>query len=92
MLHFASADRCPVLPHCRLTQAAITHLISKLRNLQRLELYWNLNVRDEVLLSLAAYAPSLAFLSLSGCKNVTDDGLRTLSGACTGLTHLDLTR
>lgn len=51
-----------------------------------------LNVQDPVLLTLAAHTPGLVYLSLSGCKNVTDEGLRILSGTSPELTHLDLTR
>ena len=76
----------------RLSQAAIVGLVSQLQALQSLQLYWNLNIRDEALVALAASSPQLRRLSLSGCKNVTDAGLRSLAGACSQLTHLDLTR
>lgn len=78
----------------RLSEAAITKLIASIGKpgLISLELYWNLNVGDGTLLCLAGYAPQLIRLSLSGCKHVSDEGLRTLTGSCTKLTHLDLTR
>ncbi len=67
-------------------------LISKLSSLISLELYWLLSVTDETLMTVAAFTPNLERLSLSGCKNITDQGLRLLAGTCQKLTHLNLTR
>ena len=47
---------------------------------------------DETLFAVAALCPLLETLSLSGCKRVTDAGLRTLARGCTKLLDLDLTR
>ena len=47
---------------------------------------------DDALLHVAALCPALRALSLSGCKNVTDAGVRALARECHELTSLDLTR
>lgn len=67
-------------------------LLPTLPNLRSLSLYWNLNVTDASLFLLAANCSSLVQLNLSGCKLVTDDGLRSVVSSCPNLTDLDLTR
>ena len=67
-------------------------LISKQPNLVALELYWVLSVTDETIMALSAFNAGLRRLSLSGCKRVTDQGLRLLAGTCQQLIHLNLTR
>ena len=76
----------------RVTNVALSALLSSSPGLQRLSLYWNLNVGDDALLHVAALCPALRALSLSGCKNVTDAGIRALARECHELTSLDLTR
>lgn len=46
---------------------------------------------DDALLHVAALCPAVRALSLSGCKNVTDAGVRALARECHQLTSLDLT-
>lgn len=43
-------------------------------------------------MTVSAFTPNLEKLSLSGCKNITDQGLRLLAGTCQQLIHLNLTR
>lgn len=76
----------------RVTNVGLSALLASSPGLQRLSLYWNLNVSNDTLLFVAALCTGLRALSLSGCKNVTDAGVRALARACPGLTALDLTR
>ena len=43
-------------------------------------------------MQIAAFCPRLETLSLSGCRRVTDAGVRALVRSCTALQELDLTR
>lgn len=67
-------------------------LVSQMPDLISLELYWILCITDKALMTLAAYNLHLERLSLSGCKHITDQGLKLLVGMCQELTHLNLTR
>eukprot|EP00873_Tetraselmis_striata_P036538 jgi/Tetstr1/456802/TSEL_043476.t1 len=75
-----------------LTGQGIGQLLPSMPNLTELEVYWNLNVRDDLLFSASAYLPRLERINLSGCKEVTDDGVKILAASCPSLTDLDLTR
>lgn len=77
---------------CSLTEGAITGVISSMTQLRSLELYWVLSVADATLMTISAFLPGLERLSLSGCKNITDQGLRLLAGTCHKLEYLNLTR
>ena len=76
---------------CRISQAAISKLASRYTGLQRLELYWNVNVRDEALFAVAA-CTQLSHLNFSGCFGITDEGMKIVASCCTQLLTLDLTR
>lgn len=76
---------------CRVSHAAICQIAAQQNYLQRLELYWNTNVRDATLYALGG-CMQLRHLSLSGCSHVTDEGVRALASCCTMLITLDLTR
>ncbi len=75
-----------------MTNLALSALLATSPGIQRLSLYWNLNVTNDTLFTAAAQCPGLRALSLSGCKNVTDPGVRALARGCSGITALDLTR
>jgi len=83
------AARDPPAP-ARVTLAAVAALAGP--PLRRLELYWNLNVTDELLEALSARCTRLEVLNLSGCKGVGDAGVAAAARACARLTHVDLTR
>lgn len=79
-------------PRRRVTDGGLAAVLEGSPGLVSLQLYWNLKVGDATLRQLAAWCPSLAALSLSGCKGVTDRGVAALAGGCRHLTDLDLTR
>ncbi len=87
LVHVSSAR--PPAP-ARVTNAAVAALAGP--PLRRLELYWNLNVTDELLEALSARCTRLEALNLSGCKGVGDAGVAAVARACAALTHVDLTR
>ena len=62
-------------------------------NLASLSLYWNLKVTDRTLQTLAERAETrLHTLNLSGCKRITDKGVRALAANCPTLANIDFTR
>ncbi|KAK9812237.1 hypothetical protein WJX73_006171 [Symbiochloris irregularis] len=75
----------------KVSHAEVSRIASHHAHLQRLELYWNVNVRNETLFAVAGCS-ELKHLNLSGCSHITDDGLKVLASCCTMLTTLDLTR
>ena len=79
-------------PRCRLSKLALADLLGSCPKLQRLQLYWNLNVTDVVLHTLAGHCPKLTHLNLSGCKRITDAGVKAVAASCSGLVDIDLTR
>ena len=60
--------------------------------LRSLSLYWILAVTDLTLNALGQHCPLLACINISGCKAITDAGVRTLAAGCPQLIHVDLTR
>ena len=81
-----------LVPRCRLSKLALADLLGSCPKLQRLQLYWNLNVTDVVLHTLASHCPKLTHLNLSGCKRITDAGVMAVAASCSGLVDVDLTR
>lgn len=47
---------------------------------------------DVVLHTLASHCPQLTHLNLSGCKRITDAGVKDVAASCSGLIDVDLTR
>ena len=62
--------------------------LARLRELS-LRRHWQ-QVNDVVVLTVAARCTQLTSLDLSGCRLVTDEGLRAVAAACTQLTSLNL--
>lgn len=80
---------------CRgIDNAGIEMVARTCPNLTRLELYWNTHITSSALAAIGRGCPGLAYLNCSGCKGVTDDGVRSLAKALQpgALSFLDLTR
>mmetsp|Transcript_598 Transcript_598/g.1398 ORF Transcript_598/g.1398 Transcript_598/m.1398 type:complete len:346 (+) Transcript_598:58-1095(+) len=62
--------------------------------LQSLSLYWNVKVTDRGVCRLlrAQKCKEMRFLSLSGCKNISDETVQRVVSMCPKLDVLDLTR
>lgn len=67
-------------------------MLSDSPGLQRLSLYWNVHISNAVLQKLSICCPKLTHLNLSGCKRITDDGLKAVARKCPELVDVDLTR
>ena len=73
---------------------AVSAAVRNCPALESLSLYWDVRVTDAALDSIASAhcASRLRTLNLSGCKKVTDRGVRAVADACGAITALDLTR
>eukprot|EP00736_Rhodelphis_marinus_P010210 Rmarinus@m.3789 len=92
---------CPVLPSflhlrslildgCR--QVSDRLLASLPRQLRRISLYWNTTISDKGMKVLGDQCPYLTHVGLSGCKFITNAGVRALCMRARCLVALDLTR
>ena len=61
-------------------------------SLQRISLYWNVQLTNAAAISLARRCPRLAAVCLSGCKKVGSAGVRAFAARGATLSELDLTR
>mmetsp|Transcript_7406 Transcript_7406/g.12793 ORF Transcript_7406/g.12793 Transcript_7406/m.12793 type:complete len:350 (+) Transcript_7406:176-1225(+) len=59
--------------------------------LQRIQIYWNLQITDETLSTIGRRCAQLTDLNLSGCKKITTDGLISLAHGVPNLLKLDIT-
>lgn len=55
-------------------------------------MYWNLQVTDVSLQPMGLRCAKLVDLNVSGCKRLTDVGMRHLAAGVPRFTHLNLTR
>lgn len=61
-------------------------------SLEQLSVYWNLQVTDVSLQPMGLRCAKLVDLNVSGCKRLTDVGMRHLAAGVPRFTRLNLTR
>jgi hypothetical protein len=78
---------------CReITEQTIINFSYNLKNLERIELYWNCRITDFAVKKMAKACPILNFVNLSGCKHLSDSSISVVVESCPKITHFNITR
>jgi len=89
--HFRNLRRINLNGCQKVSNASLQSIAASAKGVKEVEVYWNLKVGDDGLKALTALG-DLVLLNLSGCKAITDKGLRCVGEAFKSLESLDITR